>query len=102
MTCCEQIVPQGADKFHLGPTLKKLTYGLARKMRREHKCLLKGNKRFVTQSEKSPEEEEVTWSWRGLGSWRALWRGDIDTESERMHSVWAYGGRRRASLVAQG
>ena len=102
MTCCEQIVPQGADKFHLGPTLKKLTYGLARTMRREHKCLLKGNKRFVTQSEKSPEEEEVTWSWRGLGSWRALWRGDIDTESERMHSVWAYGGRRRASLVAQG
>ena len=40
------------------------------------------------RQEKSSEEEKVTWSWRGLGSWRALWRGDIDTESERMHSVW--------------
>ena len=53
------------------------------------------------REEKSSEEEEVTWSWRGLGSWRALWRGDIDTESERMHSVWAHGGRIGASRVAQ-
>ena len=31
----------------------------------------------------------------------ALWRGDIRIKSERMHSIWAHGGRERGHSETQ-
>lgn len=42
--------------------------------------------------EKSSEEEEVTWSWREVGT--TLWRGDIPIKPEKVHSIQAHGGRK--------